>query len=169
MIHELYKKAGGLHGHYCPGLAIGVRAAALALERLSVTENERGLYCIAESRACYIDGIQSVFGTTIGNGGLELRDRGKAAFNFYDRQRGRALRLVLLETPGGMSREELIEYILTAPAEQVFSETEPHFEPPEDVFKRQRSQKCALCGEECREPSLRLRDGAVICLDCYEK
>ena len=30
MIKELYEKAGELHGHYCPGLAIGVRAAAAA-------------------------------------------------------------------------------------------------------------------------------------------
>ena len=30
-IHELYLKAGELHGHYCPGLAIGVRAGAEAL------------------------------------------------------------------------------------------------------------------------------------------
>ena len=35
MIKELYEKAGELHGHYCPGLAIGVRAAAAALDILS--------------------------------------------------------------------------------------------------------------------------------------
>ena len=26
-IHEYYKQAGKFHGHWCPGLAIGVRAA----------------------------------------------------------------------------------------------------------------------------------------------
>ena len=29
-IHELFEAAGNLHGHLCPGLAIGVRAAAEA-------------------------------------------------------------------------------------------------------------------------------------------
>ena len=169
MIHELYKKAGELHGHYCPGLAIGVRAAAIALERLNIAEKNKGLYCIAESRACYIDGIQSVFGTTAGNGSLEILDRGKAAFNFFDRNNGSALRLVTLETPDGMSREETIDYILTAPAESVFSETETHFTAPENAFTRQRSLRCSICGEECREPYMSLLDGVPVCPDCREK
>ena len=71
MIKELYEKAGELHGHYCPGLAIGVRAAAAALDILSPEKKGKNLYCIAEGRACYLDGIQVVFGTTVGNGRLE--------------------------------------------------------------------------------------------------
>ena len=74
MIKELYEKAGELHGHYCPGLAIGVRAAAAALDILSPEKKGTNLYCIAESRACYLDGIQVVFGTTVGNGRLEVHD-----------------------------------------------------------------------------------------------
>ena len=79
MIHDLYQKAGELHGHYCPGLAIGVRAAFEALRILNVKEKGTGLTCIAESRACYIDGIQMVFGVSWGKGNLEIRDRGKTA------------------------------------------------------------------------------------------
>ena len=169
MIHELYKKAGELHGHYCPGLAIGVRAAAIALERLNIEEKSKGLYCIAESRACYIDGIQSVFGTTAGNGTLEILDRGKAAFNFFDRDKGKALRLVTLEMPAGMSREETIEYILTAPAERIFSETPTHFNAPENTYTRQNSRRCPICGEECREPYMTLLDGVLVCPDCSER
>ena len=61
MIHELYQKAGELHGHYCPGLAIGVRAAFEALRILKVENiHSHSLYCIAESRACFQDGIQVV-------------------------------------------------------------------------------------------------------------
>lgn len=67
MIKELYKKAGELHGHYCPGLAIGVRAAAEALEILKPSKKAHNLCCIAENRACYLDGIQMIFGTTMGN------------------------------------------------------------------------------------------------------
>ena len=59
MIKELYKKAGELHGHYCPGLAIGVRAAAEALEILKPVKKAHNLCCIAENRACYLDGIQA--------------------------------------------------------------------------------------------------------------
>ena len=99
MIKELYEKAGELHGHYCPGLAIGVRAAAAALDILSPEKKKTNLYCIAESRACYLDGIQVVFGTTVGNGRLEVRDSDEAAFNFYDRESGKSVRLAAAAMP----------------------------------------------------------------------
>lgn len=167
MIHELFKKAGELHGHYCPGLAIGVRAAAEALRILEIEKKGHSLYCIAESRACFQDGIQSVFGTTLGNGNLELRPRGKTAFNFYDRAAGRSVRLVLKDRPEGMSREETAEYILTAPFADVFEQTAVHFEAPEDGHGvRRPSRKCARCGENCSEPFLRVKDGELVCLDC---
>lgn len=166
MIHELYRKAGELHGHYCPGLAIGVRAAAIANGRLGIKEKNKGLYCIAESGACYLDGIQHVFGTTIGNGGLKVMERGKSAFNFFDRDNGKAIRLLFLGTPDGLSREESIEYILTAPEEKVFSATKPHIEAPEYVFQRQNSAICALCGEECREGYMVQSEEGLICPDC---
>ena len=106
MIKELYEKAGELHGHYCPGLAIGVRAAAAALDILSPEKKGKNLYCIAESRACYLDGIQVVFGTTVGNGRLEVRDSDEAAFNFYDRESGKSVRLAAAVMPEGLSRDE---------------------------------------------------------------
>ena len=169
MIHELYKKAGELHGHYCPGLAIGVRAAAIAMERLNIGEKNKGLFCIAESRACFIDGIQFVFGTTAGNGSLEILNRGKAAFNFFDRDNGNSLRIVTNEMPDGMSREETIEYILTAPAEQVFTETPTHFNAPGNTFNRKSNRRCPICGEECSEPYMSLLDGVLVCPDCFER
>ena len=167
-IHELYKKAGELHGHTCPGLAIGVRAAFEALRLLETERGGHGLCCIAESRACYQDGIQSVFGTTLGNGGLELRDRGKTAFNFYDRASGKSVRLILQPMPEGLSREESIEFLLTAPFERVFRQTETRFPPPADTFRRVPSLRCARCGEECREPFLRVQNGEIVCLDCAQ-
>ena len=168
MIHELYKKAGELHGHYCPGLAIGVRAAAEALRILEIEKKGHALYCIAENRACYQDGIQMIFGTTLGNGNLELRPRGKSAFNFYDRSTGRSVRLVAIERPGNLSREEMAEYILTAPLDDVFDQTPVHFEAPEDRVVSRGGRKCARCGEKCSEAFLRVFDGEIMCLDCAE-
>jgi formylmethanofuran dehydrogenase subunit E len=155
MIQELYQKAGELHGHYCPGLAIGVRAAFEALRILEVENiHSHSLYCIAESRACFQDGIQVVFGTTLGNGNLELRDRGKTAFNFYDRANDKNVRLLLKQWPEGMSKVEVIEYLLTAPLEQIFDQTEVHFDAPPDAFKRYKTRICSRCGEEeLRDPA----------------
>lgn len=168
-IHELYQKAGELHGHYCPGLAIGVRAAAEALEILSVEKKGFNLYCIAESRACYQDGIQMVYGTTLGDGNLELRQRGKTAFNFYDRDTGKSVRLIACDWPQIQDRKEMAEFILTAPLDQVFNQTPVHFTAPPDTFSRKSSMKCSRCGETCSEPFLRVVDGKIVCLDCAEE
>ena len=133
MIKELYEKASELHGHYCPGLAIGVRAAAAALDILSPEKKKTNLYCIAESRACYLDGIQVVFGTTVGNGRLEVRDSDEAAFNFYDRESGKSVRLAAAAMPAGLSRDEKRDFILTAPLDEVFTQTPVRFEAPPDL------------------------------------
>lgn len=166
MIKELYKKAGELHGHYCPGLAIGVRAAAEALDILKPKARAHNLFCVAENRACHFDGIQTIFGTTMGNGNIVLHETGKTAFNFYDRASGKSVRLAIKVWPDNLSRDELIDYILTAPLESVFAQTEVRFEAPADTFKRHKSVTCPRCGEACIEPFLRVVDGEIVCFDC---
>lgn len=170
MIHDLYQKAGEIHGHYCPGLAIGVRAAAEAVAMLDIGDiHGHDHCCIAEHRACYIDGIQVVAGCTIGGGNLEIRPRGKSAFNFYNRKNGTSIRLITKPWPEDMTREETAEFILTAPLEQVFEQTPVHFPVPKDGFRRRKSVVCPRCGEECAELFLRIDDGETVCLDCSEQ
>ena len=71
--------------------------------------------------------------------------------------------------PEGLSREELTEFILTAPLDEVFGQTPVHFEAPPDSFVRRPSRVCPRCGESCSEPYLRIMDGEIVCLDCAEK
>lgn len=169
MIHELYSAAGKLHGHYCPGLAIGVRAAYEALRLLEIDDiQKKGLYCIAESSGCYVDGIQWVFGTTAGKGNLEIRNTGKIAFSFYDRAEGTSLRLYYLSAPSGMSREESIEYILTAPFELLFSVGSTRFTAPEDKFVRIPERLCSCCGESTKESFLTQAGDMYLCPQCRE-
>lgn len=129
-IHELYERAGILHGHYCPGLAIGVRASAIAIETLGVTDiQSHGLYCVAENSACYLDGIQMTFGATMGKKNLSINNTGEAAFNFYNDDNGKSVRLVLIDFPKKEDRAQTTEYILTAPKEDIFTIAEvtcPH-------------------------------------------
>ena len=44
MIRKQYEEAARFHGHACPGLAIGVRAAAEALRLLEITERDDEYY-----------------------------------------------------------------------------------------------------------------------------
>ena len=109
-----------------------------------------------------------VFGTTLGDGNLELRQRGKTAFNFYDRDTGKSVRLVMSDWPKKSDRKEMAEFILSAPLEQVFAQTPVHFDAPPNTFTRHESRKCPRCGEFCSEPFLRVVDGEIVCLDCAE-
>ena len=107
-IHELYKTAGELHGHLCPGLAIGVRASVEAQSHGSKISA-----CILGHRACWVDGIISVLGIK-----PEIDEQDKAFFDFVG-EKG-SFRLMLGALPKEMEKPALIEYILTAPMDKIF-------------------------------------------------
>jgi len=168
-IHESYARAGELHGHYCPGLAIGVRAAWEAELAIGTVMRDRHnrLQCLAESEACWLDGIQSVLGATVGNGALKCAGTGKSAFNFYNPETGGSLRLYVKELPRERAKPELIEYILTAPREDIFLSGPVKRSFPERAA-RSPEVTCSVCGETLRESQARYRNGKPLCLDCLE-
>jgi formylmethanofuran dehydrogenase subunit E len=88
------EKAGRLHGHFCPGLALGVMAAIEGLNRLHghSMDGMEGLMAIVETNNCFSDGIQMISGCTFGNNALVFRDMGKTAVTLAERK-GKALRL----------------------------------------------------------------------------
>lgn len=156
-----YQKAGLHHGHYCPGLAIGVRAA---VEARNLLGDGDGICCIAERSACWLDGM-SIIGATIGNGKLKLRDTGKAAFCFYHPVTGLSVRFVLKSGPEGLSRDAMTQWLLTAPLQDVFSVGEvkvpfPEYTPgPADVI-------CSVCNEAVMETKIHVKEGKFVCCDC---
>ena len=166
-IHEYYKQAGNFHGHRCPGLAIGVRAAFEAGQALGTQMSDRHIriQCLAESYACWLDGIQFVLGSTLGNGALKIDDAGKSAFSFYNPETGESLRYYLLELPREKSREELIEYILSAPPDSVFR-TGPVRRPFPPRAEKAAEIVCPRCGEKFREDKAIGREGLALCPHC---
>ncbi|MGM0499074.1 MAG: tRNA (N6-threonylcarbamoyladenosine(37)-N6)-methyltransferase TrmO [Bacillota bacterium] len=85
-LHDLLLKAGELHGHYCPFLALGVLAAADALKSLAAdNDGMEDLLAVVETNSCFSDGIQYAAGTTFGNNALIYRDYGKTAVTFIER------------------------------------------------------------------------------------
>lgn len=83
--NDLIEKTISFHGHSCPGLAIGIRAAELALRELGSREN---LVAVVETDMCGVDAIQFLTGCTYGKGNLIHKDHGKMAFSFNDRTDG---------------------------------------------------------------------------------
>ncbi|NWF94206.1 MAG: TraR/DksA C4-type zinc finger protein [Syntrophaceae bacterium] len=90
---ELIKKTIDFHGHWCPGLAIGIRAAELALSEIGKGPDEE-IVAVVETDMCAVDAIQYLTGCTFGKGNLIFKDYGKNAFTFYRRRDGKAIRIV---------------------------------------------------------------------------
>lgn len=166
MDHELMSRAIAFHGHRCPGLAIGVRAALEAKRILEIGEAEpKGIYCVAEQMACFIDAIQVILGCTAGKGSLIYRPTGKCVFSFFNTNNGKAVRMAKLDNDAGLDKEEAIRFILNQPLEQVFSLGSPTMPAPA-YAPRGAAMACALCGERTAESMLRVKDGKPVCLEC---
>ncbi len=164
----LWDECVSFHGHSCPGLAIGYRAAEAAIKKLNLTFSEdEEVVCITENNACGVDAIQYIIGCTFGKGNLIFKDKGKQAFTFLRRDTNEGVRIVFKGGKRGEDRDEWTRYILTSSLEELFD-----FKPPKDpIPKRARiypSIKCEICGEMASERSIRIKEGKMVCLDCFE-
>lgn len=66
---ELLSEAAGLHGHICPGLAMGVMAAVQVMQRLyEEKENPDDYKLTVTMKSCPVDGFLFVTGCTPGTG-----------------------------------------------------------------------------------------------------
>ena len=88
---EAVDRAVALHRSLCPGLAVGIKAAQIAVHELG--EGPEDLVAVVESDICAVDGVQAVTGCTLGNRNLVLRDWGKNAYTFWRKSDGKAIRV----------------------------------------------------------------------------
>ncbi|MCB2218701.1 FmdE family protein [Desulfofustis glycolicus] len=158
------------HGHSCPGLAIGYRAALAARNRLNVSFSaDEEIVCVTENDACGVDAVQVLTGCSIGKGNLIYRGTGKMAFSFFDRKNGTSIR-ILFHKPMGQGetrdREQVQQDILLGPEEELFSFSTPSFTPPSGA-RLFTSVVCEDCGEAAPEHKVRLHQGKRVCLDCF--
>jgi formylmethanofuran dehydrogenase subunit E len=196
MTHPIktYTDAVEFHGHACPGLALGYRAAQYAMDALKAgRSDDEELICIVENDACGVDAIQVVAGCSVGKGNLILRDLGKHAYTFIDRKYSRAIRLVQRPEPvveridpqaavlrpkvmsGMASIQEqkefqtrqvaIIEKVLAMPIEELFVIKEVKPDIPEKA-RIFCSVQCASCGEMVAEHRARVSDGKFVCIPC---
>ena len=191
---DLIDKTIAFHGHSCPGLAIGIRAAELALKRLGYAEG-KDLVAVVETDMCGVDAIQFLTGCTFGKGNLIHKDYGKMAFSFYDRSKdmgfrvllrpdisgdlGPELRSLMRKVEDGTASEEeharlknlrgeLQERYMNLDLEEMFIVTEPSFPVPKPGRILQ-SLRCEACGEMTMESRTRRFGGKTLCLPCFEK
>lgn len=110
---RLILDAARMHGHFCPGLAMGVMMATRAMQLMrSNSDGLEDLLAIVETNNCITDGIQYVTGCSFGNNGLIFKDIGKTAFTLARRD-GKGYRIA--------SRTDAKEYMRQA--SPLFSES----------------------------------------------
>ncbi len=170
MEKELWEKCVAFHGHECPGLAIGYRASEVAADffgKMPSAKSDEMVVCVTENDACGVDAVQVMTGCTFGKGNLVYRPTGKMAFSFFDRKSGKSIRILLKPLNLGADRAKSMQFILEAPAEDVFKTGTPEFNPPE-AARLFESVVCELCEEASPEYKMHLQDGKKVCLDCFE-
>jgi formylmethanofuran dehydrogenase subunit E len=189
---EAIEKTIDFHGHSCPGLVIGIRAAELALQRLD-RPAPTDMLAVTETDMCGVDAIQVLTGCTYGKGNLIHRDLGKMAFSFFDRRTGRGFRAVLKPTSRQPAHEDYVgatdrvadgtaspedhariaahraaeqERLLALDLDDMFEVTplDAGMPRPARILK---SLVCEACGESVMESRTRRFDGQTLCIPCF--
>ena len=188
----LIQKVVDFHGHMCPGLALGIRVAELALHEVGPHAQDEEVVAVVETDMCGIDAIQVLTGCTFGKGNLVYKDYGKKAFSFYRRSDGKGIRIVArpkvfasldsereelfgkLRT-GDLTLDEqkrfdelkssLVEKILHSPLEDLFEIKDPPDQLPAPA-RIHKSIVCDTCGEAIMETRIKQIEGKKLCIPC---
>lgn len=190
---EQIEQTISFHGHWCPGLAIGIRAAEWALREMGKAPDEE-IVAVVETDMCGVDAVQYLTGCTFGKGNLIHKDYGKNAFTFYRRQDEKAARLVV--RPGiygdsgvtmgklhrkmmgeGLTEEEekvlrearaaVSNYIMESDLKDLFEIKRP-VDPVPEKARILSSMTCESCGESVMETRIRHFGGKQLCIPCFE-
>lgn len=189
---EDFKRCLEFHGHLCPGLSIGYRAARAAMERLDAARSEdEEVVAIVETDACSADAVQVLTGCTFGKGNFIYRDYGKMVLTLLSRKTGKGVRVAL--KPGAFAPDPehlaLIQKITRGEADADERERfhQRHRQrshgilemPVGNLFKiesvavdlppRARiaaSEPCARCGEPTMVTKMEKRAEQKLCRDC---
>lgn len=182
------------HGHICPGLSIGYRAAKAGLDHLGTNRSEdEELVAVVETDACGVDAIQVLTGCTFGKGNFVYKDHGKQAFSLLDRTSGQGIRFCM--RPEGFAPEsrhqELLsrvmqgqatekerqeffalhqqasKQVLDMPLNELFSIQTGEFQVP-DKARIDKSLCCEICGEPAMQSKLLQVQGRFLCRECVQ-
>ncbi len=188
-----FEAAAKFHGHICPGLAMGYRVAQVAANHFKDRSEDEELVVIVENKSCAVDAIQVVNGCTFGKGNLVFRDNGKHVYTFFKRGDKEALRISIRKMPSPMdvdqktlfdkvragtaTESEIKQYkkghekrgydVLEIPEDEMFDIKTVSITPPPKAMIYQ-SIPCEQCGESTMETRLRIKEGKMVCLSCFE-
>jgi formylmethanofuran dehydrogenase subunit E len=182
------------HSHSCPGLAVGIRAAEIALREIGPHSADEEVVAVVETDMCGVDAIQYLTGCTFSKGNLIHLDYGENAFTFIRRSDGKALRIITRPDafgPPSPEHQALFERVRSGEAT---SEEQARFgalhgqraqqvlETPEEALFEVRSVEpriparvriftsllCDACGEMTMETRTWRFQGRTLCIPCFQ-
>lgn len=192
MNSDAFKRCETFHGHVCPGLCLGFKAAQAAMAWLNARQSEdEEIVAIVETDACSADAVQVVTGCTFGKGNFIFRDHGKMVLTLLRRDSGQGVRVSLKAgafrldaehldliqkiTRAAETGEERLRFnllhaasarkILEMPDEALFVITPVTMEMP-DRARIEPSEPCAHCGEPTMRTKMAILDDQKICREC---
>lgn len=195
MQEELINQIQSFHGHMCPGLAMGIQAASIALKEIGAHSSDEEVVAVVETDMCAVDAVQFLTGCTFGKGNLIHRDYGKNAFTFIRRSDNKAIRVLTKPQSWGDPNDEhrqlfakvragtatveekkrfhelhvaKAKRILETAPDELFDVTETTMLPPKKA-RIHTSIECADCGEAAMETRIRKFGGRDLCIPCFEK
>ncbi|MEJ2678561.1 MAG: FmdE family protein [Gemmatimonadota bacterium] len=185
------------HGHKCPAMPLGIRAGAIAMNRLGVPRSDgKTLLAVVELgdghfAHCFGDGVQTVTGCTYGKGNIKELGYGKFGVTLVDKTTGRAVRVVprgeaqtrTKQTPffteyrmKGIPPTEVPDEVVDPLIEKVMSAPEDQLFQVSDVFDYDITEQeedfssfvCSRCGDMVVERFGRVVGDAKVCIPCRE-
>jgi formylmethanofuran dehydrogenase subunit E len=184
-------RAIAYHGSLCPGLAVGIQAARLALREVGRASATNRVIAVAETDICAVDAIQAIVGTTVGNRNLIVHDWGKNAFTFFRATDGKAVRItgrpawasdyqaLRAKVQSGRAAPEEVARFGTASAAEVdrilalapeeLYEVQEVQAPPPVTSQVDGWTTCDGCGEVVMETRTRRFRGQTLCTPCLDR
>lgn len=190
---EDFQRCAAFHGHVCPGLSIGYKAAKAAMRFLQQQQRaeDEELVAIVETDACSADAVQVLTGCTFGKGNFIYKDHGKMALTLLDRKTGQGVRVCTKQRPidansrhgelmqkmmaGGLNEAEKTEFhtlhqqrsdaVLETSDEELFTIQATSQELPPKAHMEP-SKPCDQCGEPVMGCKLQEVNGQLLCRGC---
>jgi len=189
-IEKVLKEMGYFRRAMEPGVAYGIKMVFGVKNYLKINDIKKvNLLVVTETSRCLPDAIQFLCGCTIGNRRLVIKDVGKMAATFIDRDTNRTVRVTIspkFQERNVKQSKKLIEFkeklnfleieshrlkdsreIIKIPNDELLRIQEVEItEPLASIFMPSGIVLCEKCGESIRESKVKIKDEKMLCLVC---
>ena len=179
----LLKGSAEVHGHLCPGQAVGVRMAMLGCRLIGLNEPAsrdqiKKLIVYVEMDRCTADAVAYATGVKLGRRSLKFIDHGIMAATFVNLETGQAFRVISTEESRdladayapeiGDKHTRQLEAYKRMPDSVLFRVQEVDVHIPEEDLPGPTRYKavCSQCGQVVRDRREVIKDGHAFCKPC---